>query len=154
MKGRLRALAVLLAVFLAGIIIGAAGFFFWPDAPEEAMRPFNGSHPPSRERMARPLFPQLDLTEEQKERFGHIMAETRKKFEEMETLRRRQMVDLDQKRNAILEEHNSRVASILNEDQKMKFDNFVKQWNEWLEKGSRRERPEPPKENPRKPARM
>jgi len=151
MKDRFRALAVLAAVFLVGIIIGTSGSYYWLKPSTEPPRTFDNEPPPPKERMARPPFPELNLTEEQKKQFGEIMAETRKKFEEIEKLQRVQMVDLDQKRNVILTEHNHKVDSILTDDQKVKFDNFVKEWNEWLEKAPRRTRSDPTREPRRKP---
>lgn len=151
MKDRFRALAVLAAVFLVGIIIGVAGSHYWLKPATETVRISDNELPPPRERLARPPFPELNLTDDQKKKFGEIMAETRKKFEEIEKLQREQMIDLDRKRNAILTDHNSKVDLILNDDQKVKFDNFVKEWNEWLERAPRRMRPDPPRENRRKP---
>ncbi len=154
MKDRLRALAVLVAVFLVGIIIGAAGSFFWLKPSTDAVRTFDDVPPPPKTEMTRPPFPELNLTEEQKKQFEGIMAETRKKFEETEALKRDQMIDLDKRRDVILTEHNRKVGAILDEDQKMKFDSFVSKWNEWLDRASRRIRPEQPRENRRKPGRM
>ncbi len=154
MKDRIRALAVLVAVFLVGIIIGAAGSFFWLKPSTDVVRTVDDIPPPPKTGMTRPPFPELNLSEVQKKQFEEIMAETRKKFEEMEALRRDQMIDLDKRRDSILAEHNLKVGAILDEDQKMKFDNFVSKWNEWLHRASRRIRPEQPRENRRKPARM
>lgn len=154
MKDRFRALAVLVAVFLVGIIFGTAGSFLWLKPVAEPVRNFDERPSPPRDRMTRPTFPDLKMTEEQKKQFGEIMVETRERFEKVEALKREQMMDLDKKRDSILTEHNRKVGSILNKDQKLKFDNFVKEWNNWLESAPRRTRPEPPKENRRKPGRQ
>ena len=155
MKDRFRALAVLIAIFLVGILTGAAGSYFWLKPPADAGNPSGEMLPPPLPKSPpRPEFPELDLTPKQKEQFGEIMEETRGKMDNMmEVLRKEQRAALDNKRDSILAEHNRKVSSILNEEQRVKFNNFVTEWNEWLKKAPRHARPEPPKENRRKPER-
>jgi Spy/CpxP family protein refolding chaperone len=154
MKDRPRALSVLVAVFLAGIVIGATGSYYWFKFPAEAERPFDGRRPappPPSNTQERLTFSQiLDLTPEQDQQFKQIFEETRRKLEE---LRQAQEEERYQKIEAIWTETNPKLRAVLDEEQKVKFNDFLARMHDWREKAPKRERPEPPNENRRKPAR-
>jgi hypothetical protein len=149
MNDRPRALAVLISIFVAGCIIGAIGFFLWakkmPQAP-----PFRGNpsgFPSARGGPERPRLPQiLQLTPEQTTRFREIMEESRHQIEAL-------WIDQEPKIEAIRSETNRKLSKILNEEQKKKYDGFLKEMDQWRGRGPRRERgfgpPGPPP--PQKP---
>ena len=154
MKDRPRALAVLVAIFLIGIIVGTAGSYFWFKPSVEVDRPVDNRRPPSPKIQALPRFPNLDLTSEQKEQFGEIAKETREEIKALEKEQRKNEADLFAKRNSILEEHNSKIRSILNEEQIVKFDDFLEKSRDWWQRTPRRMGPEQPKEKRRKSDRL
>jgi hypothetical protein len=137
MTDRPRALAVLIAVFLAGCIVGAGGYYFW--LKKTAAPAFQGREidrpPRGPERQRRPDF--LQLTPEQQKRFGEIMAESRK---QLDALRNEQAPKFD----AIRSETNGKLRAILNEEQKKKFEAFLKEMESRREREPRRRGPEPP----------
>jgi uncharacterized membrane protein len=117
---RPRALAVLIAVFLVGCIIGSAGSFIWMKRP---FGPFNqeirnGSPGPGQER--RRMADLLQLTPEQQTRFREIMAESRRQLFQLQ-------LEQSPKIQTIRNETNRRLLSILNEEQQKKFEGFVKE---------------------------
>jgi Spy/CpxP family protein refolding chaperone len=130
---RPRALAVLIAVFLLGCIVGSAGSYMWlrnsPDPEQRAMRDFSPGSPLGGRRMAE----FLKLTQEQESRYQEIMTES---FRQLEPLRskqeplNRQLNDLRREQEpqvqAIISETNRRIMSILNEEQQKQFSSFLK----------------------------
>lgn len=155
MKDRPRALAVLIALFLIGIIIGVAGSYLWLRPSQELSRDFNGRRPPSPEGIPRSNFPRLhlspELTPEQKEQWNDILQETRG---ELDTLRKEQwekMTEFDEKMNNIWQEHDQKWRAVLNEEQKVIFDEWVEEKREYRKNSPRPKGPDRPKENRRKP---
>jgi hypothetical protein len=121
MKDRPRALAVLVAVFLFGIIIGAAGSFFWLKPSDEVIRPYNRSRPPApppQMQDPKKILPQiLQMTPEQEAQYDKFIEET---FKQLDALRMGQR----SKSFEIWSEFNRRLRAILDEEQKKKFDAF------------------------------
>ena len=157
MKDRPRALAVLVAIFLIGAIIGTAGSYFWFYKPSAVVdKPPDNRRPPSPKAQAPPRFPWTDLnmTSEQVEQFKEIGKETGEKFE---TLRKEQWkyeADLAEKRNRIWKESNDNIRSILNKEQMLVFDDWLEKSHDWFESAPRRMGPEQPKEKRRKSDRL
>lgn len=120
MKDRPRALAVLIAVFLVGCIVGTAGSYFWFHWRQEPVirttENWRSRRPPEPLR----LHELLQLDAQQTARYREIMAEMR---QELEQLRVEQAPKLE----AIRSETNRKLVAILNEEQQKKFDNFVKE---------------------------
>jgi hypothetical protein len=127
---RPRALAVLITVFLLGCIIGSAGFYYWfekkPNIPVANGR--NGL-PPGPPRQSLPEL--LQLTPDQEKRYREIMSEAHKQHE---SLRREQEEMWDKLRaeqapkiKEIWAETNRKFSAILNEEQKERFDAFLKE---------------------------
>ncbi len=133
MTDRPRALAVLITVFLLGCIVGSAGFYYWfgksrgtPDVPVANGR---GGPPQLPER---PKLPEiLQLTPEQEERFREIMLESRKQTEPLMIERQEMEHQLRAKQgpkiNEIWAETNRKFMALLNEEQKAKYDAFLKE---------------------------
>lgn len=151
-NNRPRALAVLIAVFLIGIMIGVAGSYLWLKPSSEVSRSFEGKRPPP-PRDPWPDLPEFNLTSEQEEKLKPIWKETREKLEALEREMHKKLVEGEKKRQEIMAENDRRVRAILNEEQKGKFDPWIEQVRKWRERSSRHMRQEPPKENRRKPDR-
>jgi len=127
---RPQALAVLVAVFLFGGILGASGSYYWlKRASVLENKAVNNSRPPMPERPNwRKL---LDLTPDQEESIKKIMSERWKQWEtlrqeqapKIEALRKEQAPKVD----AFWAETNRQISSILNQQQKDKFDKLVKE---------------------------
>jgi len=130
MTDRPRALAVLIAVFLVGCIVGAAGSYYWlkKDYAPRNWRRAEGPPPPQGRQRFRP---DLQLTQEQDARFREIMTEYYKQLEalraeqapKLEALRKEQSPKID----AIRAETNRKLEAILDPEQKKKFDAFLKE---------------------------
>ncbi len=134
MNDRPRALAVLISIFLAGCILGAIGFFLWarnmPQAPPFHGRPegFGGMNGG---RLERPRIPQiLQLTPEQLTGFRAIMEDSRREIEAL-------WIDQEPKIEAIRTETNRKLLEILNEDQRKKYQDFLKEMEQWRGRGPR-----------------
>jgi uncharacterized membrane protein len=117
---RPRALAVLVAVFLLGGIIGSAGSFYWLRHTQNArIRARESARPLLSEHQRLPAL--LKLTPDQEKRFREIMAESRR---QLEALRIEQAPKIE----AIRSETNRKLSSILNEEQQKKFASFLQNW--------------------------
>jgi Spy/CpxP family protein refolding chaperone len=127
---RPRALAVLIAVFLLGCIIGSAGFYYWfekkPNVPVANGRNGPPSAPPHQS-----LPELLQLTPDQEKRYREIMSEARKQQESLRTEQEEMWDSLRAKQapkiKEIWAETNRKFSAILNEEQKAKFDAFLKE---------------------------
>jgi hypothetical protein len=153
MKDRPRALAVLVAIFLIGIILGTAGSYFWFKPSAAVDKPPDNRRSPSPKMQARPRFPfdELNLTSEQVEQFREIGKDTGEKFEALGKEQWKYEAELAEKRNRIWEENNNKIRSILNEEQKVVFDDFLEKSRYWFESTPHRMGPETPKEKRKKP---
>jgi Spy/CpxP family protein refolding chaperone len=116
MTERRRALAVLVAVFLLGSVVGAAGYYIWSlraSADEPGFGPQAGGRrrPPMMQDV-------LQLSPEQQKRFDAIMEESRNRMQALQ-------VESAPKFKAIRAETDAQIVAILNEEQKKKFEAFV-----------------------------
>ena len=116
MSSRLRALSVLVAVFLTGAVIGSGSLYLWLK-----------SHPASRpipDRMfAYPhhrLPELLQLSPGQEARFRDIMDESRQKFDAAWT-------ESAPKFGTIRAEMHAKILAILDNEQKKRFETFLKE---------------------------
>ncbi len=148
MKDRPRALAILIAVFLAGILVGSAGSYFYlkksqdplrrpPDFANGAMK---GGPMPRPEPMSFKEI--LQLTPEQDAQGGRAgddggrrLEESRKQMTEFRKLTDAFHREQDAKIQAIIAKMNVRLNEILNADQRRKFAAWQKDFE------SRRRRP-------------
>jgi len=118
-KNRPRALAVLVAVFLAGCIVGSGGSYYWlRKSPGSRVRGRENVRGYSPERQRLPEL--LGLTPDQEKRFKEIMAESRRQLDDLRTAEAPKI-------EAIRSETNRKLASILNEEQQKKFAAFLKE---------------------------
>jgi len=158
MKDRPRALAVLVAIFLIGIIIGTAGSYFWLKPSTSDTTPLStpgSSLPPNGAvRPKPPASPELNLTSEQEKQLKEIWSDTREKMQELGREQQGQMAELDKKRNEIWAEHDSKIRSVLDEDQEMKLNDWMRKFRDSRERSPRRMGPEQPKEKRRKSDRL
>ena len=125
MTNRPRALAVLIAVFLVGCIIGSAVSFVWMKRPFGPLNQDSGytefrNRPPGPGQGRRRMTEFLQLTPDQEKRFREIMAESRKQLSELQ-------VEQAPKIEAIRIETNRKLTAILNPEQQKKFETFVKE---------------------------
>jgi hypothetical protein len=159
MNDRPRALTVLVSIFLAGCIIGALGFFLWarrtPDFPRvqggretfDMARRSGGGGPGGQ------WLPQiLQLTPDQNRRYMQGMEEFRNqlnalRIEQEKTSRYQQLMDelrrlrteQESKIKAIESDTNHKISEILNEEQKKKFAEWLKEFEDRRNRGPRRE---------------
>jgi Spy/CpxP family protein refolding chaperone len=115
MKNRARALVVLIAVLLAGCLLGIAGHHFF----ERRFQASSGNSTALRgqghqDRLAK----RLQLTAEQEVQLKSILEESRRQI----NLGR---AELEAKVEAIRSATNGRIAAILNEEQKKKFQQLM-----------------------------
>ena len=130
---RPRALAVLITVFLLGCIIGSAGFYYWfSKSPEIPVAGRENGRPKTPERQRMPgLTELLQLTPDQEQRYKEIMSEAWKQHESLRTeqeemwgaLRAKQAPQIKE----IWAETNRKFSAILDEEQREKFDAFLKE---------------------------
>jgi hypothetical protein len=153
MKDRPRALAVLVAVFLVGILIGAAGSYLWFKPEADTPRAFDRRTPPTPSSPGGPSpeIPDFNLTSEQEKKLKIIWKETGEKLRSLMHEQREFMVDGDKKREEIIDENDRRVRAELNEEQKAIFDPWIEELRKQRQRSPRRMGPEPPKDNRRKP---
>lgn len=120
MNERPRAIAVLIAVFLVGCMAGSAGSYFWlrrslagPMQSADRMMPRHfrrGPHLPEL----------LSLTPEQDARFRQVMDELREQLQALD-------VERAPKIDRLRIETNRRLSAILSEEQRRKFESFIKE---------------------------
>jgi hypothetical protein len=126
---RPQALAVLVAVFLFGGVLGATGSYYWVKrASTLENRAVDKARPPMPERPDwRKL---LNLTSDQEESIRKIMSERWKQWESLrqeqapkiEALQKEQVPKVE----AFWAETNRQISSVLNEEQQKKFSELVK----------------------------
>jgi hypothetical protein len=140
MTDRPRALVVLISIFLAGCIIGAAAFFIWVKAQPESF-PFsqnarNFRMPPGPRRGGRgnPWTEMLNLKPEQEKSVNQIMQESNHQLDalqrEYEPKYEAVNAELEPKIRAIFDDRHRKIVTILDEDQKKKFEDFLKRFEE------------------------
>ena len=145
MKDRLRALAVLITVFLLGCLAGSAGSYFWlkrsPDFRDGAMKdgPMPRPQPPNFKQI-------LQLTPEQDVQFKETVAEYRRRMTEFRKNADAFHFEQDAKIQGILSEMDRKLYSILNEEQKKKFAAWKKEFENTRRRPPRRREFPPPQQ--------
>jgi hypothetical protein len=137
-KDRPRALAVLIAVFLFGCVVGSTGSYFWlKRAPVLNGRPpefgDNTARNGHRPRPEQPNFREiLQLTDAQDARFKEIIMVFSKQMRDSSKQTDAFHAQQEIKIKTIIDEMHRKLLSILNsEEQKKKFEN----WQKEFEKG-------------------
>ena len=149
MTNRPRALAVLVAVFLLGGLLGFAGSYYWFGKSPEAGITERENDPRRRPEQPPRLSDLLQLTSEQDQRFHEIMAEAREQLEPLrieqnemqKTLRAKQSPEIE----AIWAETNRKFSDILDAEQKQKFETFLKEMESMRKRPPSRKRGSEPK---------
>jgi Spy/CpxP family protein refolding chaperone len=136
MTDRPRALAVLIAVFMLGGVVGAGGMYLGLNHFRNSDKKFSQNMPPGPQQGRQRMREQLQLTSEQEEQFGKIMAESRK---QMDAVRSQDQPKIEKifseqqpKIEAIFGETNKKLMAVLNPEQQKKFEAL------WQEMSSRR----------------
>ncbi len=140
MSARIRALAVLVAVFLLGTSTGVVAYRFYGSRTQS---PANVQFPPGKKAQQRPRLQELlNMSAEQKSRFEDIWKEFRPRFEALRDEQERKFdaarTEFEPRMTELRNSFNQKVSSILNEEQKQKFDALQK------EMGNRHRRSGPP----------
>jgi uncharacterized membrane protein len=127
MSDRIRALAVILAVFVAGCALGGGAVYFWFHRTAAASSRVEQTGPLGGQRLSE----YLQLTPDQQARFRQILAESRT---QIMSIRREALPRIE----AVRADTHRKLAGILNEDQKKKFDQFVQEMAARRERMNRR----------------
>jgi uncharacterized membrane protein len=127
MSDRIRALAVLIAVFLVGGVLGGGAVYFWSHRMAASAGSVEPTGPPGGQRLS----DYLQLTPDQQNQFRQILAESRS---QIMSIRREELPRIQ----TVREDTHRKLAGILNEAQKEKFDQFVKEMAARRERMSRR----------------
>lgn len=115
MKNRTRALAVILAVLLIGCLLGIGGYHFYGRKIQEG-GVVSETH--RTERHTERLASRLQLTQEQEDQLKGILEDSRR---QIETGR----AGLESQLQTIRVKTNERIAAILNQEQKRKFQQIL-----------------------------
>lgn len=123
MTDRMRALAVLIAVFLVGCALGATGSYYWVSRVDSSTQTLEPQPQPQSPRTRDPgnnrrIAEILQLTPEQESRFREIMADSRK---EIEAIRSEELPKIQSAQAEI----NRRISELLTEEQRKKFDDYL-----------------------------
>ena len=115
MKNRARALAVIIAILLAGCLLGIAGLHFW----ERGFRgrdaiPSTARGQGQTERLAK----RLQLTPEQEAQLKAILEDSRRRINGSRA-------ELEQKMETIRVQTNEKIAAILNDGQRKEFQRLL-----------------------------
>jgi hypothetical protein len=147
MNSRIRALAVLIAVFLIGTSAGIIGYRFYVNKTQAV----SSAAPPKTDRSQRPHMQDLlSMSPEQKTKFAEIWKEFRPQFEALRAEQEKKFdtvrADFDPRYEELRAEVNRRIMSILDNEQKEKFEALQKEMNS--KRGRRRpDHPGPPPPN-------
>jgi len=133
MTDRPRALAVLVAVFLLGGIVGSGGMYFWQQRTRSQDRRIGQGGPPGPQQGRQRMKELLQLTSDQQEQFGKIMADSRKQMDEVRIQDQPKIEKIfseqQPKIEAIFSETNKKLMAVLNPDQQKKFEALRKEMN-------------------------
>jgi hypothetical protein len=132
---RIRALTVLIVVFLLGCMVGAGCFLVWGSKVAAA----RGSRGEFSGRAPQRLVERLQLSHDQEVRFREILAGSRKQLEAVRA-------ESAPKTAAIRADMDKKLVAILNDEQKKKFDEFRKEMESRRERMRRRPDREPSRE--------
>lgn len=115
MKNHTRAMAVIVAVLLTGCILGIAGYHFYERGFRTKQAISTTGHVSGHTgRLAN----RLQLTKEQEKKLGEILEDSRR---QIETGRK----EFDSKLQGIRAKTNERIAAILNDEQRQKFQQIL-----------------------------
>jgi len=136
MNDRLRALTVLVAVFLLGCMVGATCFLVWGGKVVAA----RGSRGESSSRGDRPmrLVERLHLSPDQEVRVRAILAESRKQLDAARA-------ESAPRFAAIRAEMDKKISATLNDQQKKEFDELRKEMESRRDRMHRRPDRQPPR---------
>jgi hypothetical protein len=133
-RARIQAIAVLIAVLLLGCLIGAAGSWFryrkYANVQAAAKNENLQLLPQYQEQR---LPEMIGMTPEQKARFEDVMKESR---QELAVLSKEQRLKI----NTVVIEANKKINSILDDEQKIKLETYLKDVNRRRERGFHGER--------------
>jgi len=116
MSNRARAVAVLIAVLLAGCVIGMAGLRLWEKRSEGGHGDSRGRMPEVETRFARTL----QLSPEQQNQLKLILEESRHQIDATRA-------EMGQQFDKIRAATNAKIAAILSDEQKKKFEQLLKE---------------------------
>ena len=116
MTTRKRALAVLIAAFLLGCLVGAAGFRYW--GQKDVGRAGFRTDSQGMDRLPQ-LEHLLQLTSDQQAKLKDIYSDLRRRMNA-------QRADMDSRYETLRKETNSRIAAILTDEQKKEFEQYLK----------------------------
>jgi Spy/CpxP family protein refolding chaperone len=116
MSSRAKAVVVLIAVLLAGCLIGIWGFDEWTERSGGDRGGFSSRQPDVEARFAR----RLELSSEQQKQLNEILEESRR---QIDTTR----AEMGKKFDEIRAATNTKIAAILTEEQKKKFEQLLKE---------------------------
>jgi hypothetical protein len=117
MNGRIRAITILIAVFLVGCLCGAGSLNFWAKNHGWAQSNMNG---PRRGGSPNSIFDQLQLTPDQQAKLKVILDESRGQIDAIRNGMRPQF-------DAVRDQTNLKISGILNEEQKKKFEQSIRE---------------------------
>ncbi len=136
MTNRPRALAVLIAVFLLGCVMGAGGMYLGLSHSRGADKRFSQNYPPGPPQGRQRMKELLELTPDQEAEFGRIMAESRKQMDDIRAQDRPKIEGIfsaqQPKIEAIFTETNKKLMAVLNPEQQKKFEGLWKEMNSRL----------------------
>jgi hypothetical protein len=122
-KDRIRALIVLIAVFIFGCFLGAAGSYFGFEKYYKSSLATREDGPPPPH--GRPRLPELlGMTHDQEVRFKEIMKESRRQLDALQMEQRPKI-------NAIREATDQKISSILDKKQQIKYQTFLEELKKW-----------------------
>lgn len=116
MSNRARAVAVLIAVLIAGCLIGILGFHEWAESYGWGHDALSGRRPDVESRFAQ----RLELSPEQQKQLKEILAESRRQIDATRA-------EMGKKFDEIRAGANTKIAAILTDEQKKKFEQLLKE---------------------------
>ena len=117
MNGRKTAIAVLIAVFLIGCLLGASGFWLWR-AKSQSIPDTNDLY--SQDAYSVRIFDRLQLTSDQKIKLQEILESSRSRINECRG-------EMQNTMSSIRIQTNERITSILDENQRSVFEQLLKE---------------------------
>jgi hypothetical protein len=115
MKNKTSALVVMIAVLLAGFLLGAAGLHFWQKRSDGDVNLLLQSRSRG---ITRGLVEQLQLTSEQQTQLRTILEDLRRQINEGNS-------EMERKLAALRDQANAKIAAMLNDAQKKKFEQIL-----------------------------
>jgi Spy/CpxP family protein refolding chaperone len=121
-KARVEAAALVFVVFLLGALLGGLGDHLWNERVS-GQQIVNPSGMPPRGQVMSDLTRELQLTSDQQQQLGVIIADTRSKWQTL-------YAPLDAPREQIRQEGRAHIRAILTPEQQLKFDDFLRHLDE------------------------